>query len=58
VPPEDPSALAAALVRLSQDADLRARLVAGGRQRFAERFTAERFTVALAGAYAELGFEP
>lgn len=58
VPPEDPSALAAALVRLSQDADLREQLVAGGRQTFAERFTAERFTAALADAYAELGFEP
>lgn len=58
VPPEDPSALVTALARLAQDPDLRHRLAAAGRRSFAERFTAERFTAALADAYAELGFPP
>lgn len=58
VAPEDPSALADALIRLTHDVDLRERLAAGGRKTFQERFTAERFTAALADAYAELGFEP
>ena len=58
VAPENPSALAEALIRLTQDASLRERLAAGGRHTFQERFTGERLTVALGDAYAELGFEP
>jgi len=39
VPPGDPGALAAAIVRALDDADLRRRLGADGRQRVLERFT-------------------
>ena len=39
VPPNDPGALAAAIVRALDDADLRARLGAAGRDRVLERFT-------------------
>lgn len=39
VPPNDPSALAAAIVRALDDADLRARLGASGRARVLDRFT-------------------
>lgn len=39
VPPNDPGALAAALLRALDDAELRARLAAAGRARVLERFT-------------------
>jgi len=39
VPPNDPGALAAAIVRALDDAELRARLGASGRERVLERFT-------------------
>ncbi|HZN15874.1 MAG TPA: glycosyltransferase family 4 protein [Acidimicrobiales bacterium] len=39
VPPGDPSALAAAIVRALDDADLRARLGAAGRERVLDKFT-------------------
>jgi glycosyltransferase involved in cell wall biosynthesis len=39
VPPNDPGALAAELLRVLDDADLRARIGAAGRQRTLERFT-------------------
>jgi glycosyltransferase involved in cell wall biosynthesis len=43
VPPHDPGALAAALRRLLDDADLRARLGAAGRERAERRFDLPRF---------------
>jgi len=39
VPPDDPSALAGAIARLLDDADLRAKLGAAGRERVVSRFT-------------------
>jgi glycosyltransferase involved in cell wall biosynthesis len=42
VPPKDPSALAAAIVRGLDDPELRARLAAGGRNRVLDRFTWRR----------------
>jgi glycosyltransferase involved in cell wall biosynthesis len=47
VPPEDPIALAAAIARVLDDAELRARLVENGRQR-ADANTVEAFTEVLA----------
>lgn len=44
VPPRDPDALAAALRRLLADRELRVRMGEAGRQRVAERFTAEAMT--------------
>jgi len=44
VPPDDPDAFRAALVRLMQDADLRARLVANARRRVAALCDLEAFT--------------
>ena len=46
VPPEDPSALAAALRRLLRDPELRARLGAAGPKRVAEGFLAEQMVAA------------
>jgi glycosyltransferase involved in cell wall biosynthesis len=53
VPPRDPAALRAALVRLLGDADLRARLGAGARRRAEERFGWEAATQALLETYRE-----
>jgi len=39
VPPADPAALAAAVIRLARDAELRDRLAASGRRRVEERFS-------------------
>jgi len=50
VPPDDPGALAVAIGRLLDDADLRARLGAAGRQRVLGRFT---WQVTAAGTAAE-----
>ena len=56
VPPDDPGALAAALVRLAQDPSLRARRGAAGRrqavQRWDRRLLAARFVSILEGAVA------
>ncbi|MBR0662119.1 glycosyltransferase family 4 protein [Neoroseomonas oryzicola] len=56
VPPDDPGALAAALVRLAQDHSLRARRGAAGRrqavQRWDRRLLATRFVSILEGAVA------
>lgn len=56
--PGDPSDLATALQRLAADPELRARLAAGGRRAFAERFAAAPFSAALGAAYAEHGVAP
>ena len=54
VPPGDPSALAAALVRVLGDAGLRARLGAAARQRVLEKFTWRAAAVATAERYRAL----
>ncbi|HYD47684.1 MAG TPA: glycosyltransferase family 4 protein, partial [Terriglobales bacterium] len=54
VPPEDPTALAAALRRLLDDVDLRYRLGAQGPARIAEEFTPERMIAAHLRLYAEV----
>jgi glycosyltransferase involved in cell wall biosynthesis len=51
VAPEDPPALAAAIGRLLDDPQLRARLGEGGRRRFAEVFSLERLADRHAEAY-------
>lgn len=53
VPPGDPAAIAAALVRLRDDAESWRRLAAAGRRRVAERFTWERVVESCLAAYAE-----
>ncbi len=54
VPPDDPGALAAALGRLLDDADLRARLGAAGRERVLGRFTWQVTAAGTAAEYREL----
>jgi glycosyltransferase involved in cell wall biosynthesis len=54
VPPGDSSALAAALKRLVEDPELRARLARRGREVFEQRFSAEAFSAALGAVYEEL----
>jgi glycosyltransferase involved in cell wall biosynthesis len=54
VPPEDPSALAAALRRSLADAELRRRLGESGRQLVLERFTADHMTRGFEALYGEL----
>ncbi len=54
VPPGDSRALAGTLARMLADGPLRARLGAAARARYAERFSADSFTRALAGVYDEL----
>ncbi len=54
VPPGDPSALAAALVRLLGDAGLRTRLGAAARERVLERFTWRAAALATAERYRAL----
>jgi glycosyltransferase involved in cell wall biosynthesis len=54
VPPEDPSALAAALRRGLADADLRRRLGESGRRLVLERFTADHMTRGFEALYGEL----
>jgi glycosyltransferase involved in cell wall biosynthesis len=52
VAPDDPIALADAIVTLHRDPELRRRLGAGGRRRVAERFTLEQQAAGLDAAYA------
>jgi glycosyltransferase involved in cell wall biosynthesis len=54
VPPDDPDALAAAVVRLLADPDLRRRLAGGGRARLAERFDVRRMAGRLGNLYQTL----
>ena len=54
VPPRDPDALAAALVDVLADPARRAAWGRAGRQRFEERFTADRMVEATLATYAEL----
>lgn len=54
VAPNDPSALAAAMGRMLNDAELRARLGAAGRARVLTRFTWQATARATAAEYAEL----
>ncbi len=54
VPPRDPSALAAALVEALEDPARRAQWGRAGRQRFEERFTADRMVEATLAVHAEL----
>jgi len=54
VPPGDPSALAAALVRVLGDPELRARLGAAARERVLEKFTWRAAAVATAERYRAL----
>jgi len=54
VPPRDPDALAAALVEALQDPERRDAWGRAGRQRFEERFTADRMVEATLAVYAEL----
>jgi len=54
VPPSDPVALRAAMLRLAGDAGLRRRMGVVARQRFEERFTADRMAASYCNAYQEL----
>ncbi|HYM32851.1 MAG TPA: glycosyltransferase family 4 protein [Candidatus Cybelea sp.] len=54
VPPADPAALAAAMMRLASDAELRARLGAEARRAALERYMPERVLLPLAAAYRQL----
>lgn len=52
IPPGDPRALALTLERVLGDLDLRAALSASARATYERRFSADRFTGALAGVYS------
>jgi glycosyltransferase involved in cell wall biosynthesis len=54
VPPDDPGALAAAIARLLDDAELRARLGAAGRERVLGRFTWQVTAAGTAAQYRAL----
>jgi glycosyltransferase involved in cell wall biosynthesis len=51
VPPQDPPALAKAIVRLLRDRDLRERLAAAGRRRIEEEFSVDRMVQRTVEAY-------
>lgn len=53
VPPDDPAALARALLRVASDQDLRDRLAEAARASVSERFDGDRLAVRLAGLFAE-----
>ncbi len=54
VPPQNPNQLAAALLKLAEDASLRQRLGAEGRRRFRDVFRHERMTDQVRALYEEL----
>ena len=54
VPPQDPAALAAALIRLLTDADLRASIGAAGRRRSESEFSAARMAGRVAALFEEV----
>lgn len=54
VPARDPRALARALARLSDDAELRARMGAAGRARVRQEFTLETMTARVQAVYAQV----
>ena len=58
VPPRDHAAMAGAIVRLLNDAALRARMGAGGLARVRERFTVERMVAETAAVYARVAGRP
>ena len=51
VPPEDPAALASALLKLAADAPLRDRLATAGRDTVAERFDGDVLARRMAGLF-------
>jgi glycosyltransferase involved in cell wall biosynthesis len=53
VPPEDPEALADALLRLHEDRELARRLAAAGHETVSERFDGDRLALRLAGLFEE-----
>lgn len=54
VPPKDPAALAAAVLRVLHDRDLAARLAAAGRTHVEEKFTVDAMVGGTLGVYREL----
>ena len=54
VPPADPGALAAALIRMLQDPDGRAEMARASQVRHAEHFGLERMVGAVAGVYDDV----
>jgi len=54
VPPGDPDALAAAIMRLAADPRLRERLAAAGRAAAAERYSLDRSRADMAAVIAEV----
>jgi glycosyltransferase involved in cell wall biosynthesis len=54
VPPNEPSSIADAIIRLASDPTLLERMSRAGRQRFAERFTLDVFGRTLTSAWREV----
>lgn len=54
VPPDDPAAMAAAIVELATDAQMRDRLGATARQRMMQNFTADRMVAGFQDIYGQL----
>lgn len=54
VPPRDPEALAAAIVRVLEDRELRERLITEGRKHVEEKFTIDSMVEGTLGVYREL----
>jgi glycosyltransferase involved in cell wall biosynthesis len=54
VPPSDPAALAAGIVKILESPDLRASMGAAGKARVQERFTLDRMVEGLGDVYREV----